>query len=199
MGRLRYAFVALLLIPLLDALFLAYVASALLGWEWTVLLVVLTALLGMLFVRAEGRHTLRKIQHALAEGRAPTNELIDGGMLIAAGAFLLTPGLVTDAIGFILVLPLTRVPLRMALKKFVIVPYVDAQTGGFATGKVYTFGFPDGDQAARTPGGWTPNGSGGSGPQSDDTVDLGPDAYDVEFEDKDQGDDDGETDNRDRD
>ena len=90
MGRFRYAIFALLLIPLADALLLAYVASAVLDWTLVVLLVVLTALLGMLFVRAEGRHTMRKIQQALAEGRAPTDELIDGGMLIAAGAFLLT-------------------------------------------------------------------------------------------------------------
>lgn len=206
MGRLRYVFAALLLIPLLDALFLAYVASAILGWEWTVLLVVLTALLGMLFVRAEGRHTVRKIQRALVDGRAPTNELIDGGMLIAAGAFLLTPGLVTDAIGFILVLPITRIPLRKLLKRFVIVPYVDAQTGGFASGRVYTFGFPGDSDQARTPGGWSPGGGddsntgmfgglGGMGqnedPQSDDTVDLGPDAYDVEFEDDDPSETDG--------
>jgi UPF0716 protein FxsA len=194
MGRFRLAFVALLLIPLLDALLLAYVASAVLDWPLVVLLVVLTALLGMLFVRTEGRHTLRRIQQALAEGRPPTDELIDGGMLIAAGAFLLTPGLVTDAIGFVLVLPLTRIPLRMALKRFLIVPYVDAETGGFATGKVYTFGFPGDDSGARTPGGWTPGGGGdgrgggrdggrGGGQQSGDTVDLGPDAYEVEFED----------------
>lgn len=198
MGRLRYVFAGLLLIPLLDVLFLAYVASTLLGWQWTILLVVLTALLGMLFVRAEGRHTLRKIQQSLAEGRAPTNEIIDGGMLIAAGAFLLTPGLVTDAIGFILVLPITRIPLRMAIKKFIIVPLVDKQTGGFASGKVYTFGFPDDDDSSRTPGGWTSGGDGGGGGgggifggfgsggrSSDDTVDLGPESYEVEFEDDD--------------
>lgn len=195
MGRFRLAFAALLLIPLLDALLLAYVASALLSWPLVVLLVVLTALLGMLFVRAEGRHTLRRIQEALAEGRAPTDELIDGGMLIAAGAFLLTPGLVTDAIGFVLVLPITRIPLRALLKRFVIVPYVDAQTGGFATGRVYTFGFPGGDDQARTPGGWPPgpgddsgaNGAAG-GRHPDDTVDLDPDAYEVEFEDEDEDD-----------
>ena len=198
MGRLRYAFAALLLIPLLDVLFLAYVASALLGWEWTILLVVLTALLGMLFVRAEGRHTLQKIQQALAEGRAPTNEIIDGGMLIAAGAFLLTPGLVTDALGFILVLPITRIPLRMALKRFVIVPYVDSQTGGFASGKVYTFGFPGDDDSSRTPGGWTAGGGDGGGSGifggfggrgdsgSEDTVDLGPESYEVQFDDEDE-------------
>lgn len=131
----------LLLIPLADALFLIVVADVL-GWQLTILLVVLTALLGMLFVRMEGRRTIRRIQRTLAQGQAPTDELLDGGFLIAAGAFLLTPGLVTDAIGFLLILPPTRLIVRVVTKRWLIVPYVDRRTGGFATGHVYTFGFP---------------------------------------------------------
>ena len=138
--------VLLLLIPLADALFLVVVADFL-GWQVTVLLVVLTALLGLLFVRVEGRRTIRRLHRSLASGKTPTNELLDGGFLIAAAAFLLTPGLVTDAIGFLLILPPSRFVIRSALKRWVIVPYVDSRTGGFATGEVYTFGFP-GDGAA---------------------------------------------------
>lgn len=134
----------LLLIPLIDALLLV-VATAYLGWQLVVLLVVLTALVGLLLVRVEGRHTLAKIQRKVARGEAPTDELIDGGLLIAAGAFLLTPGLVTDAVGFLLALPLSRVPIRMALKKYVVIPYLDSETGGFTTGNVYIGGFPGGD------------------------------------------------------
>lgn len=131
----------LLLIPLLDMLLLLGVAIWV-DWLLALLLVVLTGLIGMLLVRAEGRHTIRKIQRKLAEGEPPTDELIDGALLIAAGAFLLTPGLVTDLLGFLFVIPITRYPIRVALKKWVITPYVDAKTGGFATGKVYTAGFP---------------------------------------------------------
>ena len=158
---------ALLLIPLLDAVFLVYVAVELLGGLPTVLLVVLTALVGMLLVRAEGRRTMGKLQKTLGKGQVPTNELLDGGLLIAAGAFLLTPGLVTDAIGFLLALPLTRIPVRAALKRWVVTPYVNEKTGGFATGNVYTFGFPNPDE----------------GEASEDTYDLGDDAYDVDFDD----------------
>ncbi len=134
----------LLLIPLADALFLVVVADFL-GWQRTVLLVVLTALLGMIFVQFEGRRTIRRLQRALVEGRPPTDELLDGGFLIAAGAFLLTPGLVTDAIGFLLVIPPTRYVIRVATKRWVIVPYIDKQTGGFASGRIYTSGFPNPD------------------------------------------------------
>ncbi|WP_121820516.1 FxsA family protein [Halostella salina] len=164
---------ALLLIPLLDALFLIYVALELLGAVETVLLVVLTALVGMLLVRAEGRRTMAKIQRSLAQGEPPTDALLDGGLLIAAGAFLLTPGLVTDAVGLLLALPPTRALIRMALKRWVVTPYVDEKTGGFATGNVYTFGFPDGDADRERDG-------------PDDTYDLGDDAYDVDFEDDDR-------------
>jgi len=166
----------LLLIPLLDALLLVGVTFVI-GWQLVVFLVVLTGLVGMLLVRAESRHTLAKIQRKTAEGEAPTNELIDGGLLIVAGAFLLTPGLVTDAIGFLLVVPLTRYPIRVALKKWVITPYVDEKTGGFATGNVYVGGFP---------GGFDDTGPGQQGGSAGSDPDGGfDDATDVEFDDVD--------------
>ena len=138
---LKRILLLLLLIPFSDALLLVVVADFL-GWQLTVLLVVLTALLGMIFVQLEGRRTLRRLHRAVREGRPPTDELLDGGFLIAAGAFLLTPGLVTDAIGLLLVLPPTRYVIREALKRWVILPYVDRKTGGFGTGSIYTYGFP---------------------------------------------------------
>jgi UPF0716 protein FxsA len=201
--RLRWLFVALLVVPLADALFLVFVAGQI-GWELTVALVVLTALLGTLFVRAEGRATIRRLQRSLAKGEPPTDELVDGGLLIAAGAFLLTPGLVTDALGFLFVVPVTRIPIRYALKRWVITPKLDAKTGGFTTGNVYTFGFPGdddgaggafggGDSSGGGPfggggdggpfGGGGADSAGGSGDDSD-TVDLGEDAYDVDVDDE---------------
>ncbi|MFB6093890.1 MAG: FxsA family protein [Halanaeroarchaeum sp.] len=186
----RWLLAALLIVPIADAFLLVIVASHI-GAVPTVALVVLTALLGMLFVRAEGRHTLARIQRSAASGEIPTDEVLDGGLLIAAGAFLLTPGLVTDALGFLIAVPVTRIPIRMALKRFVVLPLLERETGGFATGTVYTFGFPDGDDGGWPPGGVrSPGGpsSGSTGPadgeESGDTVDLGPDAYDVEFEDE---------------
>lgn len=163
--RLRYVIPALLLIPLADAVLLVVVADFL-GWPETVLLVVLTGLVGMLLVRAEGRHTLRNVQRKLGRGQAPTDELLDGALLIAAGAFLLTPGVVTDAIGFLFAIPLTRYPIRTALKRFVVVPAVDRKTDGFVTGRVWTGGFPQGDDLDG----------------DDDVYDVGPDSYRVDDE-----------------
>lgn len=159
---LRWIIAVLLLIPLVDIMVLILVAGQI-GVPATVAIVVLTALIGLMLVRSEGRHTLRKIQHKLASGEAPTDEVLDGGLLIAAGAFLLTPGLVTDAIGLLLVLPPTRYPVRHALKRWIVVPVLDRKTGGFATGQVYTFGFP-------------------RDTSTDPAYDLGEDAYDVDIE-----------------
>ncbi len=159
----------LLLVPLLDAMVLVILASYF-GAVPIVALVVLTALIGTLLVRAEGRHTVRKLQGRLAEGEFPADELVDGALLLVAGAFLLTPGVVTDAIGLLLVVPVTRYPIRIVVKRYVVTPYVDSRTGGFATGQVYVGGFP----GQEGPG----DGRGGEGP-----VDL--DEGDYDFEDAD--------------
>ncbi|WP_158055899.1 FxsA family protein [Halorussus halophilus] len=175
----------LLLIPFLDALFLVYVATEL-GPVLTVALVVLTALVGMVFVRAEGRHTIRKLQKNLGKGEVPTDELTDGALLIAAGAFLLTPGLVTDTVGFLLAFPPSRIVVRKAVQKWVVKPYVEKKTGGFATGNVYTFGFPNPEDAASGAGAGSTGSSGSSGGSSGDTYRMDDDSYDIEFEDDDE-------------
>ena len=178
----RRIIAVLLLIPLLDVLVLVLVAGWI-GTVQTVAVVVLTALIGMLLVRAEGRHTIRRIQRKVARGEAPTDELLDGGLLIAAGAFLLTPGLVTDAVGLLLVLPPTRYVVREAAKRWVVVPIADAKTGGFVTGEVYTTGFPGGGQREGPPG--------GDPGTSSDAYDLDEDAYDVDFGEGDPDDENG--------
>jgi UPF0716 protein FxsA len=214
-GYLRYV-AALLLIPLLDSIVLVLlVTSGTLTGVQAVLLVVLTALVGMIVVRAEGRRTIAKIQRSLAEGTPPTDELIDGGLLIAAGAFLLTPGLVTDALGIVLTVPVTRIPIRMVLKKYVIVPKLDERTDGMASGNVWTYGFPDPEDASGGAGGAggvsaTFGGSFGSGDgdddpfggrggpftredgDDDDTIDLGEDGFEVDVDDVDDDDSDRE-------
>ncbi|MFY4813780.1 FxsA family protein [Haloarcula sp. AONF1] len=177
----------LLLIPLFDIVLLVTVAIPFLGPYVTVVLVVLTALIGMLLVRAEGRATLRKIQQRLAGGELPTDELIDGGLLIAAGAFFLTPGLVTDFVGLLLAVPFTRYPVRAATRRWVVQPYVDAKTGGFASGQVYVGGFPDDENGPAGPGPTGPEGGPSSGSGSGPGTSFDPDeATDVDFDDSDE-------------
>jgi len=171
--RTRWLALAAVALPLLDGALLVYVAVAHLGAVPTVALVVLTALAGTLLVRAEGRRTVRKARRSLARGEVPADELLDGALLVAAGAFLVTPGLVSDALGFLLTLPVTRVPLRAGVRRYVVVPYLDRRTEGFTTGEVYVGGFPGDDEGD---GGFTAPGA-GPGPDDD------PGEYEIDVED----------------
>ncbi|WP_420182406.1 FxsA family protein [Haloarcula sp. KBTZ06] len=180
----------LLLIPLFDIVLLVALATGVLFPVpplVLIALVVLTALVGMLLVRAEGRATLRKIQQRLAVGELPTDELIDGGLLIAAGAFFLTPGLVTDFVGLLLAVPFTRYPVRAATRRWVVRPYIDAKTSGFASGQVYVGGFPNDENGPAGPGATGPDGGPSSGSGSGSGTSFDPtEATDVDFDDSDE-------------
>ncbi len=81
----------------------------------TVGLVVLTATLGIWLLRLEGLATLNQVQEKLNRGEIPGRELLEGIMLLIGGALLLTPGFVTDAIGFTCLLPMLRKPIAQWL------------------------------------------------------------------------------------
>jgi UPF0716 protein FxsA len=78
----------------------------------TIALLILDAFLGVALWRSQGRLAWRRFNLALAEGRVPTREIFDGAMVILGGAFLLTPGFITDVIGFLLLIPPTRSAFR---------------------------------------------------------------------------------------
>lgn len=139
---LRAIAVLLLLIALFDVMVLVVLARGLGGVE-TVAIVVLTALVGLMLARFAGRQNLRRIERSLQAGELPTDHVLDSAMILVAGALLLTPGLVTDAAGLLFLFGPTRTPIRSLVKHRLIVPYLDARTGGFVTGEVYLGGFPD--------------------------------------------------------
>jgi len=72
------------------------------------LLVVLTGLVGYWLAQSQGLRTYRRIQSDLFAGKLPTDALLDGMMIFLAGAFLLTPGILTDLVGFSLLVPVSR-------------------------------------------------------------------------------------------
>lgn len=84
----------------------------------TLLLCVLTAAIGGFIVRHQGLETLFKAQKNLQSGHLPLEALFDGFCLVIAGALLLTPGFVTDTVGFILLIPPFRLILRHSLTKY---------------------------------------------------------------------------------
>ncbi len=83
----------------------------------TILLVLLTGVVGATLVRRQGIAILFTIQHEMAGGNLPAPQMIDGIMVLLAGAFLITPGLITDTVGFTLLIPAARGALRGWLRK----------------------------------------------------------------------------------
>lgn len=85
----------------------------------TFLLVILTGVLGLTLVKRQGVAILQKIQQEMARGNVPAPQMIDGVMILVAGALLVTPGLITDATGFLLLVPFLREQIRLRLKNII--------------------------------------------------------------------------------
>lgn len=99
-------------IPILEILVLAAISDRI-GVLWTVLLVVVTGIIGAKLVVSQGRLVWASFRHRLTMGEIPDREVAHGAMLIFAGAVLLTPGILTDLVGFALLVPSIRELLRL--------------------------------------------------------------------------------------
>jgi UPF0716 protein FxsA len=118
-GRvLRWVFVALLLVPLLEVVVIIAVGRAIGGWP-TFGLLLLESLLGALIVRREGARTWAALRDALRSGRMPSRQLADAALVLVGGTLLLAPGFITDAVGLFLILPATRPLTRRWLEALV--------------------------------------------------------------------------------
>jgi len=87
------------------------------GFVPTVLIVLLTGIAGAALVRRQGVAILLRIQQEMAQGHVPAPQMIDGVMILVAGALLVTPGLITDVSGFLLLVPFVREQIRFWLKR----------------------------------------------------------------------------------
>ena len=103
-------FILFLVVPFVE-IYLLVEIGARIGAPWTILLVVLTAIVGAWLVRVQGLATWRRFQASLARNELPATELGEGLCLLIAGALLLTPGFFTDGVGFACLIP----PLRLTL------------------------------------------------------------------------------------
>jgi len=84
----------------------------------TIGVIILTGIIGAYLVKSQGFMILRKIQNDLNEGIMPGDSLIQGAIILAGGILLLTPGFVTDILGFILLMPVSRNILKKYLLKW---------------------------------------------------------------------------------
>jgi UPF0716 protein FxsA len=82
------------------------------GVPWTILLLAADSILGALLLRSQGRAVWRRFNEALSQGRMPHREVQDGVLVIFGGAFLITPGFITDILGLLMLIPPTRAVVR---------------------------------------------------------------------------------------
>jgi UPF0716 protein FxsA len=99
-----------ILVPIFELYLLIQVGSYIGAWN-TILLVLLTAGIGVALLRKQGLSTLQKVQSQMQHGELPAASMLEGMLLFFAGALLLTPGFFTDTIGFLLMIP----PLRKVI------------------------------------------------------------------------------------
>jgi UPF0716 protein FxsA len=106
-----------IVLPLAELYVILEVVGPWLDWYGTVALLVADSILGSLLLRAQGRAVWRRFNTVLAEGRVPHREVLDGVLIVFGGAFLITPGFITDVLGLILLIPPTRAVVRRILAR----------------------------------------------------------------------------------
>lgn len=149
---------AFVLVPLIEIYAIISVGRVIGAWP-TIALLVVDSIVGAWLVRREGSRAWTALNTALQSGRMPSKELADGALILIGGTLMLTPGFVTDIVGILLVLPLTRPVARALLTRAVSRRLIVA--GSFAT--AYRPGDGRSGPTYRGPNGPRPDGdTGGS-------------------------------------
>ena len=124
--------VLFLIIPIIEIYFLIKVGEVI-GALPTIILVVLTAVIGAGLLRQQGLSTRARLQQNISQGKIPAQEMLEGVILAVGGALLMTPGFVTDTIGFLCLLPFSRQYIASNIMKRSAMS-VGATMGGFGGG-----------------------------------------------------------------
>ncbi len=123
-------FLVVLIIPFAE-IYLLIQVGAIIGAFPTILLVVFTAMLGAWLLKQQGFATFQRFQESLAQGVIPAYEMVEGPLILVGGALLLTPGFITDIIGFACLIP----QLRRKIAQYVIEHYLVQSGAHFQQGK----------------------------------------------------------------
>ena len=115
-------FLAFTIIPVVEIYLLIQIGT-IFGALTSIAMVIVTGFLGAYLARIQGLQTLFRIQKSLREGQMPSSELLDALLIGIAGLVLLTPGFLTDAFGFLLLIPNTRTAIKQWLHRQIKVRY----------------------------------------------------------------------------
>jgi UPF0716 protein FxsA len=105
-----------ILVPIAELAVIIQVGQAIGVW-WTIAILIADSVLGSVLMRSQGRAAWRRFNEAMASGRPPAREVLDGALVIFGGALLLTPGFITDILGLLLLIPPTRAIVRAMLAR----------------------------------------------------------------------------------
>ena len=162
---MRYLLLLFIAMPIIEIGVLIRVGGWLGLWT-TLLIVVITAVIGTLMLRQQSAATLMQAQNRLREGQLPAQQIFEGLLLLVGGVLLLTPGFVTDAFGFACLLPWSRrwMARKIAQRSKGGMIFMDGSFGSeTSSGFGAKFGSERGSQphaandaAARSPAGGTP-------------------------------------------
>jgi len=112
----RFLFLIFIIVPITEMLLLFEVADHIGAW-YTLGLVVLTAVIGIQVLKQQGLSTLTRANQRIESGELPAQEMIEGIFLAVGGAFLLTPGFITDTLGFMFLIgPIRRLLVQALIK-----------------------------------------------------------------------------------
>jgi UPF0716 protein FxsA len=115
--RLLSAIVALFIILPFVELYLLLKLAAWQSPELAIGIVIATGIVGGALARSQGLSMMNRLRRDLNSGRLPAAALIDGAMVLVGGALLITPGMITDFVGFVLLIPFTRAVLKKLLRR----------------------------------------------------------------------------------
>jgi UPF0716 protein FxsA len=130
MKGFQIIFLLVLLIPFME-IYLLLTVGGIIGALPTIFMVVFTAVLGAWLLRQQGFSTWQRLQASLAKGQIPAYEIIEGPIILVGGALLLTPGFITDTMGFICLIP----QFRKKIAKYLIENHLVQAGGVFNPGK----------------------------------------------------------------
>src|SRR3954453_6045709 len=105
------------LVPLAELYVIFKVVGPALGAPLTIALLAADSPAGAWLMKSQGRAVWRRFNDTLGAGRIPHREIVDGVLIIFGGAFLITPGFITDVLGFLLLIPPTRSLFRRSLQR----------------------------------------------------------------------------------
>lgn len=128
-------------VPLLELIVIVRVGQTI-GVGWTILLLIADSLFGAWLLKREGSRALAALGAAFSSGRMPAREIADGMLILVGGVLMLTPGFLSDVLGFLCILPMTRPLARGLLTRFVAARLVVLPGGGYGGAGFPGAGFP---------------------------------------------------------